>query len=863
MHFYEKETIEKLNQAIKQFPHISPIDPKDEKSFEGISRLVMLDRYSQKDKFLTTLSVGDTIVSLIQDDPRFPSRGIGNVIEIIGNDVKIQLEEQEWAKIPTYENDGTGIVTRSKDKIEKPLELYFEQIARRVGKALAKVEKKRKKRIEFQEKFTREISRLNIVPAGRVLYGAGSDSKVTYFNCFVMPNPVDSRTGISRHREEVMEIMSRGGGVGTNGSTLRPRNTAAITVGGHSSGAVSWLNDLSQLTHLVEQGGSRRGAQMIMLDDWHPDIIEFIISKMQNENVLRWILQNMKDPKILEEANRKIRFVPLTPLENEMHQTVVGNKDQIALSTYENSLKLLSDGGRWEVVNSQFLTGANISVAISDDFMRAVKSKSMWQLRYPDIKKMDRKQKAFYDEHWHEIADVRKWEEMGYPVKVYYEIEAQALWDLINFCATYSAEPGVFFIDTANHMTNAQCYGQRVVCTNPCGEQPLAPYSVCNLSAINLSNFVDKSTGELKRNELVETVRIAVRMQDNITDATPYFLENNKKQALGERRIGLGIMGLHDLLIWSGKKYGSKEGNAFVDLVMSIISETAYRTSADLAVEKKPFPFLKKKYFSKFANSPFVKNLPSDISEKIAKKGIRNSHLLTIAPTGSTGTMVGVSTGLEPYFAFEYYRSGRLGKMVKVKQAIVSEWLSFNNEKNPDGSPKWTEDHLPDFFVRAMDLKPEEHAQTQIVIQKWVDSSISKTVNAPKGFSVRQVEKIYEMLYDGKAKGGTVYVDGSRDSQVLTLTNDDEEKTVQAEQLHLKIDTGLVPETKEISPAVSLTSDKIEKELINGKLRGDRLDRNIGTNIGDNCPECKEGLIADIGGCNTCTNCGIQWKCGL
>ncbi|WP_036448544.1 vitamin B12-dependent ribonucleotide reductase [Mycoplasmoides pirum] len=864
-HNYSLDTINSLNHDIKQFNNIFPIKETYNKSLSGISRLVMLDRYAQKDKLLKTLKVGDLVIVLINEDQFFSAHGIGTVLEINKDDVKIQLEEQEFGKISPTENtedSKLGIIIRKKDKIEKPLELFFEQIAHRVAKALASVEKKRSKRIEFEEKFYQEISNFNFIPAGRILFGAGSSSKVTYFNCFVMPNPVDSRTGLAKHREKVMEIMSRGGGVGTNGSSLRPKNTVALTVGGHSSGSVSWLNDLSQLTHLVEQGGSRRGAQMIMLNDWHPDIVEFIISKMQNPNILRWILENMKDPLIVEHAKQKLKFTPLSNSEKETHQIIVNNKDNVSVLTYETSLKLLNENGRWEVKNNQFLTGANISVAISDDFMHAVKTKSKWQLRFPDIRSMTQKQKEYYDNHWNEIADVRKWEAMGLPVKVYYEIEAIQLWDLINFCATYSAEPGVFFMDTAQKMTNAQAYGQQIVCTNPCGEQPLAPYSVCNLSAINLANFVDKGSGELKRKELIETVRTAVRMQDNIIDATPYFLDENKQQALGERRVGLGIMGLHDMLIWSNKKYGSKEGNAFIDLVMSIIAETAYRASADLAVEKKPFPFLKKKMFEKFANLPFVKQLPTDIAEKISKKGIRNSHLLTIAPTGSTGTMVGVSTGLEPYFAFEYYRSGRLGQFTKVKQEIVTEWLKYNNKKDKNGQDVWSENNLPDIFVTAMQLSPEEHANTQITIQKWIDSSISKTVNAPKGYSVKQVEKIYEMLYEGNAKGGTVYVDGSRDTQVLSLTNDEEIGNV--EQMHLDIDTDLIIDSKEAQNVIGKDPRNNEptKEILTN-IPNDRQDRNIGIEIGNNCPECKEGLIADIGGCNTCINCGIQWKCGL
>src|SRR5699024_895920 len=157
------------------------------------------------------------------------------------------------------------------------------------------------------------------------------------------------------------------------------------------------------------------------------------------------------------------------------------------------------------------------------------------------------------------------------------------LWNLINICATYSAEPGIFFIDNANKMTNATAYGQKVVATNPCGEQPLAPYSVCNLAAINLAEMADKDAEAADFAKLKQTVKTGVRMQDNVIDATPYFLEDNEKQALGERRVGLGIMGLADLLIYTGKEYGSPEGNKLVDQVFEAIAVTAYETSIELA----------------------------------------------------------------------------------------------------------------------------------------------------------------------------------------------------------------------------------------------------------------------------------------
>ncbi|MCK9199213.1 MAG: ribonucleoside-diphosphate reductase, partial [Bacilli bacterium] len=252
--------------------------------------------------------------------------------------------------------------------------------------------------------------------------------------------------------------------------------------------------------------------------------------------------------------------------------------------------------------------------------------------------------------------------------------------------------------------------------------------------------------------------------------------------------------------------------------------------------EKGSFPFLRNR--EAFINTGYMQKMPVSIKSGVLKYGIRNSHLLTIAPTGSTGTMVGVSTGLEPYFSFVYYRSGRLGKYIEVNAQIVDEWLKYH--------PEHTKNNLPDFFVSAMQLSPEEHADTQCVIQKWIDSSISKTVNAPRGFTVKDVEKVYERLYKGGAKGGTVYVDGSRDTQVLTLNKEDEPQ----DQLNMVKDFGVEAHIK--TPKKELT-----------ELRGDRQDREIGVEVGNICPICLEGVVEEIGGCNTCTNCNAQLKCGL
>ena len=220
-----------------------------------------MDRYTYNDPYNQTLSVGDLVVLTVQEDPKYPARGVGIIQEQIGEQLIIKVEEEFQSSLTDPKETNSGVVIRQKSEVEKPLELYFEQIASRVAFGISAVEGSQQEK--FYNDFYKQLTEQNLIPAGRVLYGAGTDTEVTYFNCFVMPFIKDSRRGLATHRQEVMEIMSRGGGVGTNGSTLRPKSAVVHGVNGKSSGAVSWLNDLANLTHLVEQGGSRRGAQMI------------------------------------------------------------------------------------------------------------------------------------------------------------------------------------------------------------------------------------------------------------------------------------------------------------------------------------------------------------------------------------------------------------------------------------------------------------------------------------------------------------------------------------------------------------------------------------------------------------------------
>lgn len=459
---------EKLKEDIKNFNQVLNITEDMRTVREGVSRMIMLERYSFKDVALKTLGVGDLVIVIVKNDPNYPMKGIGIVQEVRKNTVLVHLEEQYQSGITDEEEMKTGIVERSKSEVNKPLEIYYEQIANRVSRGLSKVEPEESVRESFQKELEGMLTTEQIVPAGRVLFGAGSEQDVTFFNCFVMPAMADSREGIAKHRSEVIEIMSRGGGVGTNGSSLRPRNSLAKGVNGKSSGSVSWLNDLAQLTHLVEQGGSRRGAQMLMMADWHPDVLEFIISKMQNPDILRHIINTFDDEYLKDLAQDKLKFTPLKQNEKETYEKIVKYSDLFSDETVKDAERKLKDGGTYDVHNPDFLSGANISVTITDEFMEAVEKDDKWVFKFPDVNNYSEDEMKEYNSKWQEYADYREWEELGHGIAEYGRISAKEMWKLINVCATYAAEPGIFFIDRANDDTNATAYGQKVIATNPC-----------------------------------------------------------------------------------------------------------------------------------------------------------------------------------------------------------------------------------------------------------------------------------------------------------------------------------------------------------------------------------------------------------
>ncbi len=648
---------------------------KTQKNYlKPLGEKIFLDRYALKDAQKETLTVGDTAV--VCTNLQTGQREIGTVTALNGTEVTLKLK------------DGTE-VTQAVEHIDKPLETDPAQLIARVARGIAE-EEAPDQRQKWEKNFRWLLEDWKFVPGGRILTGAGTDQNLTYYNCYVIPSPHDSRGGIMKTLSHMTEIMSRGGGVGINLSSLRPRHAYVKGVNGRSSGSVSWGALYSFVTGLIEQGGSRRGALMLILNDWHPDIFDFITSKREMGKI----------------------------------------------------------------------TNANISVAISDAFMSAVKTDGDWELVFPDTGHPD------YNEMWR--GNLKEWREAGKPVVVHKTVKAREIWDAIIESAWASAEPGVFFIDRYNKMSNSWYYST-INCTNPCGEQGLPEWGVCNLGAINLSRFVRDGAVDWKN--LGKTVRFAVRFLDDVIDNTPYFFEENARQQLSERRLGLGTMGLAEMLIRLKLRYGSAEAEEFIDQLYKFIASEAYLASADYAAEKGAFTMFDAE---KYLNSGFMLQMPENVRQAVREKGIRNVTLLTQAPTGTTGTMVGTSTGIEPYYFWEWERMGRMGTNVE-RVDVYDEWKTAH----PD-------EPLPNYFVTAMDLSPEDHVRVQAAIQKWVDSSISKTCNAPNSYTIDQTRELYELLYDLGAKGGTIYRDGSRDEQVLKAKTDEPETKAAAPMAEIK-----------------------------------------------------------------------------
>jgi ribonucleoside-diphosphate reductase alpha chain len=388
------------------------------------------------------------------------------------------------------------------------------------------------------------------------------------------------------------------------------------------------------------------------------------------------------------------------------------------------------------------LRNFNLSVLVTDELMRAVDDDAEWPLVFPIEDAAD-----LGDE-----TVMRRWSGGLEPVpcRVHRRVPARALWDEL-MRATYDyAEPGVLFIDRINR-SNTLWYREQISATNPCGELPLPPYGACDLGSINVTAFVrDEFTdrASLDLDALAATARVAVRLMNNVIDVSRFPLPAQREAAHGTRRIGLGITGLADTLIMLGLSYAEARGRDAAAEIMRTVCHTAYGCAIELAREKGPFPFFERE---PYLAGEFVRTLPHDLRDGIARHGIRNSHLTAIAPTGTISLLANnVSSGIEPVYDFRYTRrmlerDGTMREFTLLDHAL-ERWRALRGDES-----------LPETFVCAQRLEPQAHLEMQAALQPYVDSSISKTINVPADFPFEHFKGIYRYAYERGLKGCTTY----------------------------------------------------------------------------------------------------------
>jgi ribonucleoside-diphosphate reductase alpha chain len=384
----------------------------------------------------------------------------------------------------------------------------------------------------------------------------------------------------------------------------------------------------------------------------------------------------------------------------------------------------------------------NLSVLVTDPFMEAVKADAPWDLQFEG--------------------------------KVYHTVQARDLWNKVMKSTYDFAEPGVIFIDRINEANNLN-YVETIAATNPCGEQPLPPYGACLLGSINMARLVSDPFGKKARldpKQLTDLVAVAVRMMDNVVDASRFPLDAQAQEAQAKRRIGLGVTGLADALLMVGLRYGSEEAARQTEEWLHAIARAAYLASVDLAKEKGAFPLFDAE---KYLASGNMRMMDEDVRDAIRTHGIRNALLTSIAPTGTISLYAGnVSSGIEPVFAYAYTRKVLQKDGSRTEEEVVDYAVQMWREKFGDAE-------LPDYFVNAQTLAPLDHVRMQAAAQKWVDSSISKTINCPEDISFDAFKEVYMAAYESGCKGCTTYRPNDVTGSVLSVS-ETTEKVPEAEQ---------------------------------------------------------------------------------
>ena len=512
---------------------------------------------------------------------------------------------------------------------------------------------------EHYHEFRETMLEGRFVPAGRILSTVGTTKCTTAYNCFVSgpiaDSFVDDPGHIMQRATEAAATLRLGGGIGYDFSTLRPRGDYIRKIEGHSTGPVSFMHIFGSVGKCTASTGDRRAAMMAMLRVDHPDIIEFINAKQNNDQ----------------------------------------------LNTF------------------------NLSVAITNEFMEAVAAGKSFALRFGG--------------------------------KIYREVDARTLWEAIMRSTWDWAEPGVIFIDHINHWNNLN-YCEVIAATNPCSEQPLPPFGACLLGSFNLVKYIKAVPGpsidrfQFDMNQLMKDVYPVVRAMDNVVDIANYPLAQQRKSAQSTRRMGLGVMGLANVLAAMGHEYGSPIAVAATDMIMDTIKNTAYLASAELAKEKGPFPY----YSNDYLTRPFIQRLLPSVRSMISAYGIRNSHLTSVAPTGTISfCMDNVSSGIEPVFS---HITRRIVQMPEGPEQFEVQDYSFREH----GIRAKTADQVT----------AKEHIMMLATVQKHVDSAVSKTCNVPSNMAWEDFKQIYFDAWVSGCKGCATFQDGGKRQGVMEAISD-------------------------------------------------------------------------------------------
>ncbi|MGF1629054.1 MAG: adenosylcobalamin-dependent ribonucleoside-diphosphate reductase [Kiloniellaceae bacterium] len=575
--------------------------------------------------------------------------------------------------------------TASGEPVDKTIADSWQRIAR----ALAQAESDDAARKAVESRFFTALEGFRFLPAGRIQAGAGTNRKVTLFNCFVMGTIPDDMGGIFEHLKEAALTMQQGGGIGYDFSTLRPKGAVVHGIGADASGPLSFMDVWDAMCRTIMSAGSRRGAMMATLACDHPDIEAFIAAK--------------------QEPGRLSMF--------------------------------------------------NLSVLVSDAFMQAVREDQPWDLVFDGT--------------------------------VYRTVPARELWNRIMQATYAAAEPGVIFIDRINQRNNLH-YCEDIRATNPCGEQPLPPYGACLLGSVNLMALVKdpfEPEAGLDMAALAELVPTAVRMLDNAIEASRFPLEAQRQEAQAKRRIGLGITGLADALIACGLRYGSAEAVKATERWLAAFRREAYLASVELAKEKGPFPLYDR---DAYLAGETIRELDPDVQAAIARDGIRNALITSVAPTGTISLLAdNISSGLEPVFSFVYKRRILQADGNRREEEVSDHAYRLFRRLKGEDAP------LPPAFVNAQTLEPAAHVVMQAAVQRYIDSSVSKTINLPASISFEAFKDVYQQAYDLGCKGCTTYRPNEITGAVLSVGA--------RETLAEAADTELVP----ADAAVSRTGDVV------------------------------------------------------